>query len=120
MISYSVYKMIHLLGVIMTLGALFGWTIHYLNGGEKNNPAKKLMGISHGIGLILVLVAGFGLLARIEQSAAQLWVLLKLVIWLVFGAYTMLLHKGILKPKVSWFAIMFLGVSAVFLAQYKI
>ena len=112
--------MLHLLGVFMVLAALFGWTISYFNGGQKENPAKKLMGITHGVGLILVLIAGFGLLARLNESAAQLWVGLKLLIWLAFGGYTILLHKKIVKPKASWFIIIILATSAVFLAQYKI
>ncbi|MBT4763025.1 MAG: hypothetical protein HOO06_15130 [Bdellovibrionaceae bacterium] len=120
MISYSVYKVIHLLGVFLTLGALFGWTMHYFNGGQKQNAAKKLLGIMHGVGLVFVLIAGFGLLARIDQSAMQLWVGLKLLIWLSFGMYTILLHKGILKPKLSWFVILALATSAVILAQLKI
>ena len=119
MVPYEIYKIMHLLGVFMVLAALFGWTINYYNGGEKQNPAKKILGITHGIGLVLILIGGFGLLARINQSVLQLWVSLKLSIWFIFGFYTLLLHKRILKPNVSWFVILGLATSAIYVVQYK-
>lgn len=120
MISYEIYKIMHLLGVFMVLAALFGWTINYINGGHKDTPARKILMISHGVGLLFVLVAGFGLLARIHQSALQSWVLLKFCIWLIFGVYTMFLHKKILPPKAHWFIILALAMTAVVLVQLKI
>ena len=87
MISYSIYKIVHLLGVMMVFLSLGGVIMHAINGGEKEHSWRKPVAITHGIGLLLALVGGFGLLARLGVMHGTLpgWVLAKLGIWFVFG-----------------------------------
>lgn len=86
MLSYTVYKAIHLVGVMLTVASLAGVGIHAANGGTRAaSLTRRLTTAMHGVGLLLVLVAGFGMLARLGASAGAGWVLLKLLIWLILG-----------------------------------
>lgn len=94
MIPFVVYKGFHLVGVMLTVVALGGMAIHAANGGTREQSlTRTLTTAAHGLGLLLVLVAGFGMLARLQGSAAGGWVLIKLVIWLVLGAATVVPYR---------------------------
>ena len=116
--SYSVYKVVHLIGIFMVLISLGGITLHVLNGGTKDFVGRKLAGATHGIGLLISLVGGFGLLARIG-TGMQPWVFAKLGIWLIFGGMTALIYRKPALAKPIWGGIILLGGLAVFLVQYK-
>ena len=86
MIPFLVYKAMHLVGVMLTVVSLGGMAIHAANGGTREQSlTRRLTTASHGTGLLLVLVAGFGMLARLGGSAASGWVMIKLLIWLSLG-----------------------------------
>jgi peptidoglycan/LPS O-acetylase OafA/YrhL len=86
-IPFLVYKTFHLVGVTLTIAALGGMAIHAANGGTRDQSlTRRLTTMTHGLGLALVLVAGFGMLARLGGSAGSGWVLIKLAIWLILGA----------------------------------
>jgi len=86
-IPFIVYKAIHLVGVMLTVTALGGMAIHAANGGTRSQSlTARLTTAAHGTGLLLVLVAGFGMLAQLDRPAIAGWVILKLTIWLVLGA----------------------------------
>ncbi len=122
MISYQIYKLIHLAGIFLLFLSLGGLALHTMNGGTKaTNTFRKTVAITHGISLVFILVAGFGLLARLGIPHANwpTWVYVKVVIWLLFGASIALVSK---KPKLAqilWFVLPLLGLSAVYLAVYK-
>lgn len=121
MISYSVYKVIHLLGVLMVFLSLGGVTMHAINGGGKDHTWRKPVAITHGVGLLLALVGGFGLLARIGVMHGTLpgWVIAKLAIWLVFAVMVgvVVRRKSLAKP--FWFVTLLLGGVAAYLAGSK-
>ena len=59
MLPPEVYKILHILGVAWLFFALGGATLHALNGGDKaSNKSRKLVAASHGIALVIILVAG--------------------------------------------------------------
>lgn len=87
MIPFLVYKTFHVVGVMLIVAALGGMAVHAANGGPRaQSLTRRLTTATHGLGLLLVLVAGFGMLARLGGSAGSGWVLIKLVIWLALGA----------------------------------
>tara|TARA_B100001248_G_C27398870_1_gene468092 strand:+ start:2948 stop:3229 length:282 start_codon:yes stop_codon:yes gene_type:complete len=91
-----------------------------MSGGTKaTNQFRKKLGILHGVGLLIALVAGFGLLARLQIFSTDMWIALKIAIWICFGLASALLYR---KPKsakaVFWLTIV-LAVAAAFLAIYK-
>lgn len=94
MIPFAVYKALHLFGVMLTVAALAGMAVHAANGGTRAaSLTRRLTTAAHGTGLLLVLVAGFGMLARLGLSAAAGWVMIKLVIWLVLGGLAVLPYR---------------------------
>ena len=123
MISYELYKVIHLVGVIVLFSVLGGAMVHAMNGGTAStNAARRIITVLHGIGLILVLVAGFGLLARLDlmNGGVPLWVVGKLIIWLVAGLLlTVPRRNPALARPILLAGLPFLAAAAAWLAVYK-
>ncbi len=119
---YEVYKIIHIFGVILLFASLGGLAVHAINGGDKaSNSARKLVMISHGLASLLVLVAGFGLLARLGGMSwpFPLWVWLKLGIWLLMGALLALPYKMPHLARPIFLALPVIGAVAAAIALYK-
>ena len=121
MIDYTIYKLIHFLGIIMIFVSLGGVMVHVFNGGAKaDNVWRKPAGITHGIGLFLVLLGGFGMMARLGiQWPWPNWLLVKLAIWLVLGGVTGLVYRLGVGGKIMWVVVMLLGAIAGFMAIMK-
>lgn len=121
MISYAVYKIVHLVGVMMVFLALGGVATQSINGGTKTHAWRMPLAITHGIGLLLSLVGGFGLLARlgIVHGGLPGWVLVKLGIWVVLAAAIGILIRKPAWAKALWPMIIILGGVAAYLAGAK-
>ena len=120
MLALSFYKVLHLFGIMLMFSAL-GAAIAAAVGGDGSPQLKKLGGLAHGIALVIILVAGFGLLARQGFTGSwPLWVWLKLVIWVVFGAATVFVRKA--GEKAGWLLILLpmLGAVSAWLALYRV
>jgi uncharacterized membrane protein SirB2 len=117
--SYEFYKILHLLGLALTLLSFGGILMFAMNGGTKaTNQFKKGVMISHGVGLLLLLVAGFGMLAKMGIHGLPTWAILKLVIWLAFGGLIAVAYKQRLASRL-WLVIPVLVAWATYLAQSK-
>jgi hypothetical protein len=122
MFSYAVYKVVHLVGILMVFMALGGLSASVINNiGKTNNLWRKQLAITHGVGLLVSLVGGFGLLARlgIVQNGLPGWIIAKLCIWLLFGLLTAVLYR---KPNLArplWILIIIFGGWAAYLAGSK-
>jgi hypothetical protein len=118
---YEIYKILHILGLLLVFTSLGGVFVYAGNGGLKTeNRMRKLVAISHGTGLLFLLVSGFGMLAKLGISGFPFWVLLKLGIWLGIGA---LLFLGYRKPALAtrfWAIAVAAGVLAAIMGIYKI
>lgn len=121
MISYSVYKVIHLVGVMMVFLALGGVTANAVGAGVKNHIWRKPIAITHGVGLLLSLVGGFGLLARlgIVHGGLPGWAMAKLGIWTLFAVLIAVLARRPQWAKALWGVMIFLGVAAAYIAGSK-
>lgn len=118
MLSYQIYKIIHLVslfGVFMCLGAL---VIHQMNGGARDFPARKWVMMSFGVFMFLALLGGFGTLARLEVGMPS-WVFVKLGLWLVVGAYLSVIVRKPTLANVHWFVLVLLGATGAGIALYK-
>ncbi len=121
MISYGAYKVIHLAGVLMVFLALGGVTTNAINGGTKNHSWRKPIAITHGIGLFLSLVGGFGLLARLGIIHGGLpgWAMAKLGIWILFAALIGMIYRKPSWAKLIWVLMIVLGATAAYIAGSK-
>jgi len=79
-----IYKIIHLIGISALALGVGGM----MAGGEK----RKTFAILQGIGLLVMLVSGFGLLAKLGLGFPH-FAIVKTALWLVIGMLPMLFRK---------------------------
>lgn len=113
--SYSFYSFLHILSVLVVGMSLAITAVHISNGGTKQNlKNRKLLSIAHGVSLLILLVAGFGLMARAGfQFSSSHWIHVKLLCWLLLGAYPLYLYKKWIPQKlalIGFFAVMTVAV----------
>ena len=119
--SYGFYKVLHLIsimGIFLSLGAL---TLHVMAGGARKFPQRKWILITHGLGVAIALVAGFGLMARLGMMGQgfPLWIWGKLAIWLFFGLVVALVPRWPKSAGIVWILVLVLGGTAAYLANFK-
>jgi hypothetical protein len=120
MISVSIYKVVHLLGIMLVFTAVGGVVAHAAGGGTKDsNTFRKQLAMAHGIGLLLAFVTGFGLLARTGTSMAEGWVWGKVLIWLFMGVATVLPYRSQSLARALLLLLPLVGGIAAYLAIYK-
>lgn len=120
--SYGIYKLIHLLGIFTLITALAAAGWHTLRGGTRaDNPHRRLLGITHGVSLFLILLGGFGMLARlgIVQGGLPGWIWAKLAIWIVLGGALTLAARGRTTAAAVVIGVPLLAVAAGAIALYK-
>ncbi len=116
------YKVIHLAGVIGLFFALGGVALHVLSGGTKDFRGRKPAAILHGIGLLLILVSGFGMMARLGIMGVgdwPGWIWFKLIMWFVMGGLLAMLYRSPGLAKILWWVIPLLGALVAYVAIYK-
>jgi hypothetical protein len=118
--SYEFYKVLHLFGIALILLPIGGLIVHATSGGTKVNlPNRKFLFITHGVGLLIAFVAGFGLMARLGVSGFPGWIILKILIWLAFGGAVTLALKAKTKSHFLIWVFAALVAAAAFLARVK-
>jgi hypothetical protein len=96
--SFEFYKLLHVVSVIVVLFALGGLTAATKAVASSNGSKQKIFSILHGIGLAVILVSGFGMLARLGLVGEMPdWVKLKIGAWLVIGSFA-----AVYKRKPHW------------------
>ena len=72
---------------LLHLFSLFVLTAHTFMAFANPDPAnRKSTMIITGVASLLVLVSGFGLLAKLHNNQFEVWVIVKLVCWLFLSA----------------------------------
>lgn len=119
--SYEFYRVLHLFSVFGIALSLGGMTVYMAAGGSKAAfSLRKFVGITHGIGLFIALVGGFGLLARLGLvQGLPGWAIAKLVLWTALGGLPTLIYKKPQHAKALFVAIWLLTGVAAYLARYK-
>ncbi len=117
--SYNFYKIMHFLGIFMVFSGLGAQCLHALNRGDRKHPAKKWLGIMHGVGLLLALIAGFGLIAKLKMHSFPVWIYGKLAIWLTLGGIGAIAARKQNLAGMIWVLSIMLGVGAAYLAGLK-
>jgi hypothetical protein len=119
--SLNAYRVIHIFSMMLLFTALGGLLLAS-RAGVTTGESRKTAGITHGIALLLLLVTGFGALARLglgSPASWPPWVWLKGLIWLVFGGITGLIRRAPRSSAALWWALPLLGALAAYLALYK-
>lgn len=123
MISYEAYKLIHIFGVLLLIFSLGGlWLQATDDRARVSGRGRRVLGMAQGIALLIILVAGFGLLARLgitEGFAWPWWVWGKIVIWMLLAVTPVVIRKTVALTRSLWLAVPILGAVATYLAIYK-
>ncbi len=82
--DYNTYKIIHLIGI-----SVLGLGVGGMMAGGAN---RKPFAICQGVGLLVMLVSGFGLLAKLKLGYPP-FAIVKTVLWLVIGMLPLLFRK---------------------------
>jgi hypothetical protein len=115
--SYELYKIVHIVGLLLVFLGLGGAMIGTRS--EGGRPAA-VAGLLHGLGLLLMLVAGFGMMARLDIAWPwPTWLLAKLLVWLTIGALPALVKREVLPRRAGWVLAALLGGIAAWLAITK-
>lgn len=119
--SLQFYKFLHLVGVLLVFLSLGGILQHVRSGGTKSdNPSRRCHAVAHGLGLFLILLGGFGMLAKLKLFwPLPIWVVLKAVIWLFLGACLALIYRKPADNKALWWAVLIAGIAAAYLGLMK-
>ena len=118
--SLLFYKFFHVAAILTLFTVAGGTALYVANGGDKaSNKAKKLVGILHGLALLVALVSGFGALARLGLGFDTVWIWCKLALWLVFGVIVTLPYRYPALGKPLLWILPLLGALAAYLALYK-
>ena len=113
--SAETYKLIHLAGLILAFLGLGG--VLLAPRGSNRAPFPMIL---HGVGMLALLVAGFGMLARMEITGAWPgWIYVKVVCWLLLGVLPVLHRKGKLPAAIGWVAAAVIGFTAAYMAIMK-
>jgi hypothetical protein len=120
--SYETYKILHLLGILMVFSGVGGAFVQRLNGANPDSPARKMIASLHGTGLLISVVAGFGMLAKLGMTdGIPGWALGKLLVWIVLGGSLPLLLRlqSLTVVRGVFLASLFFGSIAAWLAVSK-
>lgn len=117
------YEILHIVGIALLFVVVGGAGVHAANGGIKTaSTTRRFVAILHGTGALLILVGGFGMLARmgmVQGASFPGWLWAKIAIWLVLSAITLLPYR---KPELArpfMILLPLLAGVAVYMALYK-
>ena len=122
MISQELYWYAHMLGIALLILSVGGVALHAMSGGTKETSGgRAIAAASHGLGLLLILVTGFGMLARLELMSGGLpgWAWAKVAIWATIGIAFVVPYRKPELSKLVWFGAALLMLLAAFLAHSK-
>lgn len=123
MLSHSFYNVVHIVGIILAMLALGGAAILAMAApaGATPPPTRRLLAILHGFGVFLVLLGGFGMLARlgITQTGFPGWIWVKLAVWAIVAAALFLPRRNPALARPLLLALPLLGGLAAYMAIYK-
>ena len=116
---YLIFKIVHLTGIFLVFSALGGHMFRAAIGSREDNPLPKFIGMFHKVGLLLVLLAGIGLLTQFGEIKAIGWIIVKFFVLVMLAVWPMYLYGA--KEKLPWLggAAILLGLVAAFFALYK-
>jgi uncharacterized membrane protein SirB2 len=122
--AYLALKAVHVFGVFLVVIGVAGIAADAASGRPKGeNPASRLLAALHGLGLLIVLLAGFGMLAKVMRTPSMpspAWATAKLAIWALFAAAAVIPRRW---PRTARWVLVaglpFLGAAAAVVAILK-
>ena len=123
MFSHPFYNVVHIVGIVMAIAALGGAALLALAPpGAAARPERRLLAILHGVGVLLILVGGFGMLARLgvmHGGGFPGWIWVKLAVWAVVAGALFLPRRNPRLARPLLLSLPVLAGLAAYMAIYK-
>jgi len=122
LLSYTTYKLVHLVGVFVLLSGIAGlWTLGSFSDSPGYAKARKGLMAMHGIAIFIVLFGAFGALVQLRIDFPwPPWIWLKIGIWVVLGGLPALLSRSSGASKVLFLIAPLLAAVAAWAAINKV
>lgn len=118
MLTYQIYKIIHFTGLILLFLGFGGLLSASMNRSQLKTFPRIVFSISHGIGLLALMIGGFGMLARLHQmNPIPGWVYGKLACWVLMGIGISVVKR--ISGLISLAFVVAVGIAAFTLVTYK-
>ncbi len=118
--TFEFYKILHMAGLICLFFGFGGLLVASYSGVALKPQARAMSFATHGMGLLFLLVGGFGMLAKMGIMANMPgWVIGKIIIWVLMGAGISIVKR---KGYIGWpiaILLLVLGTTAAVLAINK-
>ena len=111
-----IYKVLHLLGAFMVFLA-YGALIARSALAADDRRFRRLGAITSGVGLLLLLLGGFGMQARYGYKFEP-WIWGKIVLWVLLGVLIVFINR---RPHLSmalWWVTLLIGLIAAYLGLF--
>lgn len=116
----SIYRVIHLVGLFLVYLGLGAQAAASKEANPKDHFMWKSAGMTHGIGMLLSLVGGFGLLAKLGITWPwPIWVWAMLISWFALGAAPVFAKKSPQLARKAWWGSIIIGLVSALLAATK-
>lgn len=117
MSSYSIFMILHFIGVFMVLMSLGGLIVL---GVVEDSRWRKLAAMTNGIGLAVIVIGGLGLLGQLQLGWPWPgWIFGKMLIWLIFAILMVLAKRASRLGSTLWWGSVILAAVAAALANLK-
>lgn len=121
MFSYQLYNLLHIIGLVLLMVALA--SMASTAGLERSAVGSRRPAlVFHGVGLFLILLGGFGMLARLgimHGAAFPGWLWIKIGIWVALGVSAVLPYRYPRSAVPLLVLLPVLGGLAAYMAIYK-
>jgi hypothetical protein len=118
--AINVYKLLHFVGILLVFTALGGQILFVWRGGTRDDAgARRTVAITHGVGLLLLLLGGFGMHARLGYTGFPFWFGAKVGVWAALGATMMVPWRYPHLARRLWIVVPLLGAVATALGVWK-
>lgn len=121
MFSHQFYNVVHIVGIVLIMAAIGGATVS----AEATSRARWTRSASlafHLLGIFLILLGGFGMLARlgiVQGSSWPGWIWAKVIIWGILGVVAFVPRRFPSTALPVMLALPLLGGLAAYMAIYK-
>ena len=127
MLNYSVYKLLHLIGIFslfLAVGSVLGRNLdvdsNKSSSGHLKVQKSKWSAPLHGVGLLLIIVSGFGMAAKLGiMRTLPTWMTGKLLIWVILGSSLTLAKRKLIPAPILALILIALGGLAAYLGLWK-
>jgi len=109
----TTYKLLHLVGIVLLLLGL-GAALTTAKGGA----GRRIGMLMHGAGLLLLLVAGFGLQAK-AGIGFPLWLWAKIGVWVLLAVLPVMVRRAVVGPTTALLFAALLAGGAAYLVVMK-